>query len=272
MNVDPATGQVSCPSGVGDGSLAGFRNRVINGNFSINQRGYISATALATGLYAHDRWKAGASGVTYTFSAGSVDTTITVIAGSLQQVVEGANIEGGTFTLSWSGTAQGRVNGGAYGVSPLTVTGLAAGTNVTIEFNAGTLGKIQFENGSYPTLFERRPRGIELSLCQRYCYVNVLAGLHGIVTATTDIIFGAPLPVTMRATPTLSLLKTSVSGASFELLVGSAWATAASLSLGSINAGLTSVAFKVSGFSALTLSAPCMGNSAANFLSFSAEL
>ena len=162
--------------------------------------------------------------------------------------------------------------GGAYGVSPLTVTGLAAGTNVTIEFNAGTLGKIQFENGSYPTLFERRPRGIELSLCQRYCYVNVLAGLHGIVTATTDIIFGAPLPVTMRATPTLSLLKTSVSGASFELLVGSAWATAASLSLGSITAGLTSVAFKVSGFSALTLSAPCMGNSAANFLSFSAEL
>lgn len=36
-----------------DGPLGGFRNRLINGNFGINQR---AATSVADGVYAHDRW------------------------------------------------------------------------------------------------------------------------------------------------------------------------------------------------------------------------
>ena len=46
---------------------------------------------------------------------------------------------GGSYTLSWTGTAQGRVGAGSYAASPVTVTGITAGANTTIEFNTGTL-------------------------------------------------------------------------------------------------------------------------------------
>jgi hypothetical protein len=272
LNIDPTTGQATFPSGAGDGSLAGFRNRIVNGNFVINQRGYASGAALAAGAYAHDRWKAAASGATYAFTQASPETTINITAGALQQTIEGASLEGGDFTLSWTGTAQGRINGGSPGASPLTVTGLSAGANVTIEFSTGTLGRVQFESGLYPTMFERRMRGFEQFLCQRYFHVNTLAGSVGMASATTEIIFGVSFPVTMRAAPTPTLMKTSVSGAAFELLVGSVWTTAASLAASTVNLGTTNGSVKVTGFSGLTFGAPCIGNSAANFLAFSAEL
>lgn len=152
-------------------SQLGIFNRVIDGGFIINQRGYVTNTALSSGVYAHDRWKAGSSGCTYTFTQGSagVNTTITITAGSLQQVIEGSNMpEGGTYTLSWTGTAQARVNGGSYSASPLTTTGLTAGANCTIEFNTGTVGSVQMETGASASSFAFRPYGTELALCQRY--------------------------------------------------------------------------------------------------------
>ena len=153
----------------------GFKNRIIDGGYTINQRVYVSGTALASGVYAHDRWKAGSGGCTYTFTQGSagVNTTITITAGSLQQVIEGCNMpEGGTYVLSWTGTAQARFNGGSYGASPLAVTGITAGANVTIEFNTGTVGNVQLESGSTATSFDVRDYGRELILCQRYYQVS----------------------------------------------------------------------------------------------------
>ena len=137
----------------------GMKNRIIDGGFIINQRGYVSNTALSSGTYAHDRWKAGSGGCTYTFTQGSlgVNTTITITAGTIVQVIEGCNLaEGGTYILSWTGTAQGRFNGGTYGASPLAVTGITAGANVTIEFNTGTLSYPQLEVGSTATSFDYR--------------------------------------------------------------------------------------------------------------------
>lgn len=190
-----------------------FRNRLIDAGFIINQRGYVSNTALSSGAYAHDRWKAGASGCTYTFTQGSagVPITITITAGSLQQVIEGANMpEGGTYTLSWEGTAQARFNGGTYGSSPLAITGIVAGANTTIEFNTGTLLKPQVEVGSQNTTWEFRSIGQELALCQRYyqrfggnlysSYANGF-GESGGANATFNIVF----PIQMRAAPTLVL-------------------------------------------------------------------
>lgn len=152
-------------------SQVGMKNRIIDGGFIINQRGYVTNTALSSGSYGHDRWKAGSGGCTYTFTQGStgVNTTITITAGSLQQVIEGCNLpEGGTYTLSWTGTAQARFNGGSYGASPLAVTGITAGANTTIEFNTGTVGSVQLEVGSSATSYDYRPYGTELALCQRY--------------------------------------------------------------------------------------------------------
>lgn len=163
----------------------GFKNRIINGGFIINQRAYVSGTALASGVYAHDRYKAGSGGCTYTFTQGSsgVNTTVTITAGTLQQVVEGCNMpEGGTYVLSWTGSAQARFNGGSYSASPLAVTGITAGANVTIEFNTGTVGSVQLETGVTATSFDVRDYGRELILCQRYyevlsaTYVNASFG------------------------------------------------------------------------------------------------
>jgi hypothetical protein len=154
------------------------RNKIVNGGFTVNQRVYVSSAALAAGVYAHDRWKAGASGCTYTFTqSGNPFTTITITAGSLQQIIEGVNIEGGTYTLSWTGTAQGKINGGTVASSPLTVAGLTAGSNVTVEFGTGTLGSVQFEIGSVASPFEFRPISVEIAQCQRYYETNYNTGV-----------------------------------------------------------------------------------------------
>jgi hypothetical protein len=188
----------------------GMKNRLIDAGFIINQRGYASGTSLSSGAYAHDRWKAGSSGCTYTFTQGSlgVPITLTITAGSLQQIVEGCNMaEGGTFVLSWTGTAQAKINGGSYSASPLVVTGLTAGANCTVEFGTGTVSQPQLEKGSTATSFDYRPYGTELALCQRYYTVqktdttSTSFGL-GMSISTTACRVVIPYPVQMRTVPT----------------------------------------------------------------------
>ena len=156
---------LSAPQAIGS-------NRIINGNFWVNQRAYVSATALAAAAYAHDRWKAGASGCTYSFTAVLPDTTITITAGTLTQVIEAGMIEGGVYTLAWTGTAQARVYQGtptgAYAASPITTAALTAGTNAIVEFNTGTLTRVKFEIGSVATLFNRQSLARGTIDCQRY--------------------------------------------------------------------------------------------------------
>jgi hypothetical protein len=182
-----------------------MRNRLIDAGFTINQRGYVSNTALASGVYAHDRWKAGSGGCTYTFTQGStgVPIVITITAGSLQQVIEGANMpEGGAYVLSWVGTAQARFNGGTYGSSPLAVTGITAGANTTIEFNTGTCSFPQLERGTQATSFEYRQYQQELALCQRY-YETGSARWRAYDT-NAAVVWTNSFKVTKRATPTMT--------------------------------------------------------------------
>jgi len=160
------TGDIKVPSINGGGQLAGLRNRIINGNFWINHRNVSGTVTLAAGAYGHDRWKAGAGGCTYTFSTTLNITTITISAGTLMQVIEGANLQSGAHILSWAGTAQGRVDTGAYGVTGVAGTAVG-GTNQTIEFNTGTLGLVMYERGSVATSFENR-YALELALCRRF--------------------------------------------------------------------------------------------------------
>ena len=136
-------------------SLDGHRNRLHNGNFNINQRAVAGTVTLAAGAYGHDRWKSGAAGATYTFAAAGGVNTMTITAGSLVQVIEGANLQDGTHVLSWVGTAQGRIGGGSFAVSGTTsvVTG---GADLNIEFGTGTLSRPQLEVGTTPTSFEFR--------------------------------------------------------------------------------------------------------------------
>jgi hypothetical protein len=142
-------------------------NKIINGAFQVNQRTVTSTVTLSAGVYGHDMWKAGASGCTYTFAASGGVTTLTISAGSLQQVVEGVSLETDTYCLSWTGTAQGKIGAGSYGASGITgaVTG---GTNLTVEFGTGTLAKVKLEQGAVATPFRMPGYGEQLALCRRY--------------------------------------------------------------------------------------------------------
>lgn len=191
----------------------GFKNLLIDAGFTINQRGYVSGATLASGSYGHDRWKAGASGGDYTYTQLASSTTITIASGkSLIQVVEDKNVEGTSFVLSWTGTAQARyaVNGatpsGSYAASPILITGQTVGTTMSVEFNTGTLSKPQLELGSTATSFDVRDYGRELIMCQRYYQklnFSLYSGLVGFCDSTTSFIAMYTYPVTMYAAPTL---------------------------------------------------------------------
>jgi hypothetical protein len=225
--IESTSGGVKFPDGTTQATAAvsGFANLIINGGFAVNQRVYTTGSALGAGAYGHDRWKGGASGVTYTFTQNAYPlTTVTVTAGSLVQVVEGRNVAGGNYTLSWSGTAQGRVNGAAYLSSPITV-GLTAGANITVEFNTGTLGAVQLESGTAANAFTVLPYETELRRSQRYFLRNG-NGITGNCSALcTQMELGLIFPVPMRTAPSLSLNSasaTAYAGGGFSTSTGSA--------------------------------------------------
>jgi hypothetical protein len=190
-------------TGVAAQPASGFRNRIHNGNFNVNQRAVSSTVTLAAGVYGHDRWKAGASGCTYTFAASGGITTLTISAGSLQQIIPGSDLQTGTHVLSWQGTAQGTIAGGSYGASG--ITGAATGgTNLTVEFNAGTISRVQVEPGTVATNFEYRPVGTELSFCQRFLPVFGGTGQlkQGFAYSTSQLWISYDLPVPTNTAPT----------------------------------------------------------------------
>lgn len=170
-------------------------NYVDNSGFVWNQRGYSSGTALAAGAYGLDRWKAGASGCTLTYTSSPASTVVTIAAGTLQQVVEGISFINSSYTLSWLGSATGRVNTGTYVASPITFTG-APNTNVTIEFQGGTLGQVQLQIGTQPTAWQPDPTQLTLLRCQRFYQIGAIfwtdnganAG-RGCATTVTNMTF-----------------------------------------------------------------------------------
>lgn len=192
----------------GPGLSLSNRNKIINGAFGINQRAYVSGAATTAGQYTVDRWKVtGTQGIT--FATVNNKTTVTVPSGqTLQQVIEGLNLQSGTYVLSWEGTAQGRIGTGAYGTSGSVTASITGGVNTTIEFNAGTVSNVQLETGTVSTPFEHRSYGAELVLCQRYYEASTTN--HYVAVQVTGAANNWPLctvyfRASKRAQPTVSL-------------------------------------------------------------------
>lgn len=181
-------------------------NKVMNSDFSINQRGYSSGGATSAGLYTLDRWKVtGTGGVT--FSTVANKTTVTIPAGqTLQQVIEGVFLKSGAYVLSWEGTAQGRIGAGAYGASGAVTTTVTGGTNTTIEFNTGTVTSVKFERSPVATPYVAPEYDAELRRCMRY-YAEALAvagASYSIANSGVSAYGPVNFSVPMRAAPTIT--------------------------------------------------------------------
>jgi hypothetical protein len=248
-------------------------NKAINGNFAVNQRKYVTNTGLAAGVYAHDRWKAGSGGCTYTFSQSTPDTTINVTAGTLQQVISGNNLPDSTYTLSWSGTAQAQVNGGGYAASPITVSGLTPGSNATIEFSTGTVGLVQFQPGRVQTSFMRKLFSDVMEDClfyfQRFGAESSAdqIGVGGNSTTTVGVI-QVNLVRAMRAAPSFSYSALS------DLTVNTANSliTPTSLTLATSTTKAVRLDFSVASGLSAGGSAMLRTNTSAGYIDLSAEL
>jgi hypothetical protein len=204
-----STGQATFTAPVSQPGGFSFRNRLINAQGLINQRGYVSGTNTSgANQYTVDRWRVVTSGQNLAFTVSENDTTFTAPAGGVEQVIEGLNLETGTYVLSWTGTATATVGGvSVTNGGTVSVTG---GTNTTIRFSGGTFSRPQFEPGTSPTTFERRPTGLELSLCQRYYEVrrstsgNLFAAFFSITAITSTTYRGNLTFVDKRAAPTIT--------------------------------------------------------------------
>lgn len=253
---------------LGIGDVITFRGKQINGGFTVNQLQLSGTVTLSAGQYGHDGWKAGASGCTYTVATSNNITTLTITAGSLQQVIDGAKIDGGVHCLSWTGTAQGKIGAGSYGATGINSTSLTAGSNVTVEFSTGTLSMVQFEQGTVPTPTERRPYPAELLLCQQYFWQlngNTIYA-HGQVNGSGSALIFFQFPTQMKTNPsvTANLVSVTDSGGS-------------SISLGAVAisaGGNSTTTLAVSGATGLTAGNATLfiGASVASFIAFSARL
>lgn len=138
--------------------------------------------------------------------------------------------------------------------------GLGAGETLT------TTGW-QLELGDTATAFDYRLRGEELGLCQRY-YYQAGYGASGTASDTTVIAVGTTHPTTMRGTPTVSLVKTSIQ----IRTNGSASQTGSSCALEDAAADTKGWFIRMSGFSGLTARDTIIQMHDSNWLGLNSEL
>lgn len=77
----------------------------------------------------------------------------------------------------------------------------------TVTSKSFVIGELQLELGSVATPFEQRPYGMELALCQRYCFVPATVPQFSLAwVATAAAIQGQTMqfPVKMRTTPVVT--------------------------------------------------------------------
>lgn len=155
------------------------RNYLINGNFKINERGYVSGTATTVAnQYILDRWYIPTIGQSATFTETNGIVTITAPYSGICQKIENISNNGLTRTISYSGTATLTVTESSDNITytPITLTGKTftptSGKYVKITLSNGTVSLIKDEDGSVATdgwhPYDGEFGG-EFQACERYC-------------------------------------------------------------------------------------------------------
>ncbi len=189
------------------GPVISNRNRVDNRIFAVNQRRLTGMAVLPAGATGLDRWKAGAGGCTFTYAPSDNGNLVTITAGTLVQTIEGTDVEGGDYVMSWVGTSQGKIGAGAFAGSGVKASGIPPGAHLNIEFGLGTLGEVQLEPGTLPTPFESREFDRELLRAKRFLpsFSAPVAGqpiAPGRCTSATTALIDFKWEVQPRAVPT----------------------------------------------------------------------
>jgi hypothetical protein len=146
----------------------------------------------------------------YTISSANTWTQISVtIAGDTTGTWNTTNSVGMYVQFSLGGGTSSSATAGAwtsgyYGSATGAVS--VVGTSGATFYITG----VQLEAGSVATPFERRPYGTELQLCQRYTYAPApgSAWIAYMYASGAGAQFVIPFPVTMRVTPTFTLVGT----------------------------------------------------------------
>lgn len=211
-----------------------------NGNLQVNQRQVVSPVTLAAYTYGHDGLMASGDGCTYSFSSSGIDTTASISAGQAVFSVAPEDNPGGSLTISWTGTAQLRLNQGstvhqdgttssaANYVVPTVANGrnsytFAATAAQQINAHFGipsgtsgplTLGLVQCEvtvPGLTPTSFQRIPLTEQIRRCERFyqqlATTTGSAGTKlgvGVIMTSTTLVFIHQLRTRMSGIPSLT--------------------------------------------------------------------
>jgi len=142
-----ASGFIDLPGGAPIVPITPSVNLLQNTFFGNNSRKLTSPVTLVAGEQGHDQYYGGAAGCTYSFTTANNNTLISISAGSLLQSLAGNQVFSGSHTLSWSGSAQARLNGGAYSASPVSVSALG-GQPIACEWTGGTVENVQLQTGN----------------------------------------------------------------------------------------------------------------------------
>jgi hypothetical protein len=213
----------------------GNKNLIINGGCAIDQRNSGSSVTGGSDVYAIDRTQIenfdgggtgtgqrvtdSPSGFYYSLKITVTGTDTSLAANdyySLRQIIEGNNIahlgfgaSGGTsVTLSFYVKSSVTGTSDTYNASEAHCTSNQTNLFAT---NAATfqITGMQLEAGSVATDFEHRPFAVEERLCQRYYFrqsaehQHMRYACHGQTPSANGAQYVYPLPVRMRAVPTL---------------------------------------------------------------------
>ncbi|GEM_PF-3221677 len=159
-------------------------NWIINGDFTINQRGGVKKPA--NGVYGFDCWKGHANGI--------------------EQIIEA--LPAGEYTLTWSGGGTGTF-GGQTKVSPIKATVAGGNTSVVVPETATKISLVIGDTTSFdPWVGVVRSSVIEEILSYRYFYkIRRLEMFRqgGDTGASTARLNSVTLPVEMRVVPAVNI-------------------------------------------------------------------